>query len=81
MSSIDAKLILIIYTDRQNRDSVVYMAAHTFVMSCVSISMSNRPSAVALALALALAIGPSAVDLKRASGGKKTKLGRQLRNS
>ena len=75
MSSIDAKLILIINTDRQNRDSVVYMAAHTFVMSCVSISMSNRPSAVALA------IGPSAVDLKRASGGKKTKLGRQLRNS
>ena len=79
MSSIDAKLILIIYTDRQNRDSVVYTAAHTLVMSCVSISMSNRPSAVALALALA--IGPSAVDLKRASGGKKTKLGRQLRNS
>ena len=73
MSSIDAKLILIIYTDRQNHDSVVYMAVKE------RNDISYPSSCPALALALELAIGPSAVDLKRASGGNKTKLGRQLR--
>ena len=82
MSSIDAKLILIIYTDRQNHDSVVYMAVKerddsSYPSWCPALGPSAVP--LALALALALAIGPSAVDLKRASGGNKTKLGRQLR--
>ena len=78
MSSIDAKLTLIIYTDRQNHDSVVYMAVKEHDDSSYpSWCPALGPSAVPLALALA--IGPSAVDLKRASGGNKTKLGRQLR--
>ena len=84
MSSIDAKLTLIIYTDRQNHDSVVYMAVKerddsSYPPWCPALALAWAIGPSAVPLGLELAIRPSPVDLKRASGGNKTKLGRQLR--